>query len=194
MKQTNTISQLAPLCQAQAKTSPQSILPPIVRPNFWQNFALDELTDAEWEALCDGCGLCCLVKFLDDNTPAHLVEYTDVACELLDCQTGHCQDYANRQAKVPDCIQLTVADLPNMLWLPDTCAYKRLFYGQSLPDWHPLVTKDKVQSAVLMKQAGVGAAGRCVPEPSVPEDDIEERVVRWVQVSKFTAKKSNKAY
>lgn len=164
---------------AQLTNQSQSIL----RPNFWQHFPLNELTDTEWEALCDGCGVCCLVKFLDDDTPAHLVEYTDVACQLLDCQTGHCQDYANRQVKVPDCIQLTVTDLPKMLWLPDSCAYKRLYRGQSLPNWHPLITQDKVKSAILMKQANIGAAGRCVPEPSVSQEQIEERVVHWVQVS-----------
>lgn len=156
---------------------------PILRPNFWQRFTLDKLNRAEWEALCDGCGVCCLVKFLDDGMPDYLVEYTDVACELLNCQTGHCQDYHNRKTKVPDCIQLTVNDLPNMMWLPDTCAYKRLYRGQALPNWHPLITQNFARSAQLMQQAGVGVAGRCVPEPSVPEAQIEERVIRWVKVS-----------
>ena len=86
-----------------------------LRPKFWENYPLDALTDAEWEALCDGCGACCLVKFLDDDN-VKLTEYTDVACQLLDCSTGFCQNYAKRQTIVPDCIRLTPDMLPDMLW------------------------------------------------------------------------------
>ncbi|OPH39195.1 YkgJ family cysteine cluster protein, partial [Moraxella lacunata] len=110
-----------------------------LRPNFWQNYPLSALTDNEWEALCDGCGVCCLVKYLDDDNP-RFTEYTDVACKLLDTATGHCSDYANRKASVPDCIRLTVDMLPNMMWLPRHCAYKRLHLGQGLPHWHYLKT------------------------------------------------------
>ncbi len=76
-----------------------------LRPEFWKNYPLNALNTAEWEALCDGCGLCCLVKLEDEDTQE--VAYTKVACKLLDCNTARCSDYANRFDFVPDCIQLT---------------------------------------------------------------------------------------
>lgn len=147
-------------------------------PKFWEMYLLDELSDAEWEALCDGCGVCCLVKFLDDDDPK-FTEYTDVACQLLDCQTGQCCNYAGRQQIVPDCIRLTPDMLPQMMWLPKHCAYKRLYLGQPLPDWHRLVA-DEMSHQQGLKQVGV--AGRCVSETQFSEEEIEDRVVRWVVI------------
>ena len=111
-----------------------------LRPQFWSRFKLSELNHSEWEALCDGCGSCCLIKYIDEdedgNVDESLVEYTDVTCQLMDCATGYCGHYATRQEHVPDCIQLTIDNLPNMMWLPSHCAYKRLYKGQNLPSWH----------------------------------------------------------
>ncbi|UXZ04207.1 YcgN family cysteine cluster protein [Moraxella nasicaprae] len=150
----------------------------VLRHNFWQNHRLDELNDAEWEALCDGCGVCCLVKFLDEDD-VRFTEYTDVACKLLDCQTGHCRDYAHRQTQVPDCIRLTVQMLPQMMWLPRHCAYKRLYLGQSLPSWHRLMSGQDTHQAGFAK---VSVAGRCVSELDFDDEQIEERIVRWVKI------------
>ncbi|PNK60563.1 YcgN family cysteine cluster protein [Psychrobacter sp. FDAARGOS_221] len=151
-----------------------------MRPNFWQQYTLEELTTAEWEALCDGCGACCLEKFLDDPDEPYTVEYTDVACKLLDCETGYCSNYANRHQYVPECVSLTPAKLPDMMWLPENCAYKRLYLGQDLPKWHLLLTNDIEATKQGMRQAGVGVAGRCVSETWVNEDDLEERIIQWV--------------
>ena len=153
---------------------------PSLRPQFWTRFALTELTHNEWEALCDGCGTCCLIKYIDEYDE-NLVEYTDVACQLMDCSTGYCQHYETRQQYVPDCIQLTADKLPHMMWLPSHCAYKRLYKGQNLPDWHLLLTGDAVLTQQQMRAANVGVAGRCVSETSMSDEEMETRVVNWVQ-------------
>lgn len=149
-----------------------------LRPAFWQ-LPLQTLNDDEWEALCDGCGVCCLVKFLDDDDP-NFTEYTDVACRLLDCKTGHCADYAKRQAFVPDCIRLTYAMLKDVLWLPHHCAYKRRYLGQDLPAWHYLIAGETAHRQGVAK---VGVAGRCVSEIHFDDEKIEERIIKWVKVS-----------
>ena len=112
-----------------------------VRP-FWQEKTLAQMNEKEWEALCDGCALCCLHKLEDEDNGK--IYYTRIACKLLDCQSGRCLDYLKRKAKVPACLKLNYRDLKQAQnWLPASCAYKRLYQGKSLPEWHPLITKDK---------------------------------------------------
>ncbi|MEN6670945.1 YcgN family cysteine cluster protein [Psychrobacter sp. B38] len=152
-----------------------------LRPQFWSRFTLSELNHSEWEALCDGCGSCCLIKYIDNDDDEELVEYTDVTCQLMDCATGYCRHYATRQEHVPDCIQLTMDNLPNMMWLPSHCAYKRLYKGQGLPSWHLLLTEDAVATQRQMRAANVGVAGRCVSEIGMSDEEMETRVVQWVQ-------------
>lgn len=146
-----------------------------LRPQFWQNFSIDELNHAEWEALCDGCGLCCLVKLEDIETEE--VSYTKVACELLDCQTAACRDYPNRKQHVPDCIQLTPELLKQIKWLPATCAYRRVYEGKDLPRWHYLISGDR-QSVIKARKS---AAKRCISETQIHEEDIDDYIVRWVR-------------
>ena len=158
-----------------------------LRPQFWSRFSLAELNHSEWEALCDGCGSCCLIKYMDDDNAddssneAEMVEYTDVTCQLMDCATGYCRHYATRQEHVPDCIQLTMENLPQMMWLPSHCAYKRLYKGQDLPSWHLLLTEDAVVTQQQMRAANVGVAGRCISEVGMADEEMEERVVTWVK-------------
>lgn len=147
----------------------------LLRLEFWKHYGLTELNSAEWEALCDGCGLCCLIKLEDEEIQE--IAYTKVACKLLDCQTGHCSNYAKRQQYVPDCIQLTPEKLAEIRWLPSTCAYRRLEEGKSLPNWHYLISGSR-QSVIKARKS---AAGRCVSEVDVHEHDIEDYIVRWVR-------------
>ena len=151
-----------------------------LRPQFWTRFELAELNHSEWEALCDGCGSCCLIKYMDDENEEEVVEYTDVTCKLMDCATGYCQHYDTRQEHVPDCIQLTMDNLPDMMWLPSHCAYKRLYKGQDLPSWHLLLTGDAVVTQQQMRAANVGVAGRCISEVGMSDEAMEMRVVTWV--------------
>ncbi|EOR02662.1 YcgN family cysteine cluster protein [Acinetobacter tandoii] len=146
-----------------------------LRPQFWKKYPLEALNTQEWEALCDGCGLCCLVKLEDEDTQE--VAYTKVACKLLDCTTARCSNYPERLDYVPDCIQLTPEKLRQIHWLPASCAYRRLNEGKSLPSWHYLNTGSR-QSVI---QARKSAAGRCISETEVDEEQIDEYIVRWVR-------------
>lgn len=146
-----------------------------LRPLFWQEYTIDELNSAEWEALCDGCGLCCLVKLEDEDTSE--VVYTKVSCHLLDCETAQCKDYPNRKDHVPDCIQLTPNLLRQINWLPSTCAYRRLKEGKTLPNWHYLISGDRES----VRKARKSAAGKCLSENDIDPEDIDRYVVRWVR-------------
>ena len=106
----------------------------------WWNLPLEDLTQQQWEALCDGCGKCCMAKLQDIDTEE--IYYTNVACKLFDEQTCRCKDYSNRMTRVPDCISLSLDQSHTFAWLPDTCAYKLRFNSQPLFDWHPLITED----------------------------------------------------
>lgn len=140
---------------------------------FWRK-PLAQLSDPEWESLCDGCGRCCLIKLEDEDTGA--VHFTNVACRLLDHGTCRCRDYPNRQQIVPDCIRLTRENVGTLGWLPKTCAYRLRSIGQDLPEWHPLVTGDP-ESTV---KAGISCRGRIAAgEAEVDEDDLPQHIVRW---------------
>lgn len=140
---------------------------------FWRTKRLDEMSRAEWESLCDGCGRCCLVKLLDEDSDE--THYTDVACRLLDTRTCRCKDYPRRQQIVPDCVALTPDKLSELTWMPSTCAYRLLHEGRDLPWWHPLVSGDP--GTVI--DAGISVAGRVVPERQVREEDLEDHIVTW---------------
>ena len=109
---------------------------------FWEKQSLAQMSEAQWESLCDGCGWCCLVK-LEDEDSGEIV-YTRAACELLDVTSCRCSDYANRFQKVHGCVKVGLDNLAELLdkqnWLPETCAYRLLYEGKPLPSWHPLIS------------------------------------------------------
>ncbi|WP_435166634.1 YcgN family cysteine cluster protein [Falsirhodobacter sp. 1013] len=143
-----------------------------MRDKFWETVKLKNMTPQEWEALCDGCGKCCLnkIEFEDTNE----IAFTRVACKLLDGTSCFCSKYETRRDYVPDCVQLTPKKLPEIAyWLPKTCAYRRLHEGKPLPDWHYLVTGDR--ESIHKAQASV--RGWTVPEYQVSEDDWEDYLI-----------------
>lgn len=141
-------------------------------PEFWRTKSLTEMTEAEWESLCDGCGLCCLLKLEDDETGE--VEYTDVACRLLDCESCACSNYPERQTIVEDCVALTPEALEEVHWLPRTCGYRLIQEGADLYWWHHLVSGDRD----TVHQAGISARRRVVSERAF-RGDILDRTVDW---------------
>lgn len=140
-------------------------------PRFWER-PLASLTPREWEALCDGCGKCCLNKLEDEDTAE--VAFTRIACRLLDGETCRCGQYETRHHFVPECVVLTPKTLPKVAyWMPSTCAYRLRFEGKPLYDWHPLLTGDPES----VHRAGQSVRGWTVPEFEVAEEDWEDHII-----------------
>jgi len=141
-------------------------------PRFWERKSLRQMTDKEWEALCDGCGKCCLNKLEDEDTGE--VALTCVACRLLDDETCLCAQYEIRHQFVPECIVLRPENIDtHAYWMPQTCAYRLLWEGLPLYDWHPLISGDPES----VHRAGVSVRHRTVPEFEVPEEDWEDYII-----------------
>ena len=138
------------------------------RKPFWEK-PLAALDRGEWEALCDGCGRCCVHKLEDEDTGE--LHPTNVACELLDRRHGRCTEYAHRKQRVADCVVLKQDRLGELDWLPDTCAYKLRAAGKPLPDWHYLVSG----SRETVHEAGQSTRGWTVSE--VDAGDLEWHLV-----------------
>jgi len=139
---------------------------------FWERKPLTKLNQQEWEALCDGCGKCCLNKLEDADTGD--VALTRVACRLLDDESCRCTQYDIRHQFVPECIVLSPKNLDeHAYWMPQTCAYRLLWEGKSLPEWHPLLTG----TPKSVHDAGVSVQGWTVSEFETPEDDWEDHII-----------------
>lgn len=135
---------------------------------FWEDLPLEALDRAQWEALCDGCGKCCLHKLEDEETGELFA--TNVACKMLDRRAGRCTDYKHRRAYVPECVRLTMRNVRQTEWLPSTCAYRLRANGEQLPDWHYLVSGDPE----AVHRAGESTRGWTVSENDA--DDLEDHI------------------
>ncbi|MGJ8585226.1 MAG: YcgN family cysteine cluster protein [Marinosulfonomonas sp.] len=143
-----------------------------LRPKFWEHVPLKNMAPKEWEALCDGCGKCCLNKLEDPDTGE--VALTRVACRLLDDSTCHCSQYDIRKQIVPECIVMTPNNIEkHAYWMPETCAYRLLWEGKPLFDWHPLISG----SHDTVHAAGVSVQGWTVPEFEVAEEEWEDHII-----------------
>lgn len=136
---------------------------------FWEDTPLEALDRAQWEALCDGCGKCCVHK-LEDDVTGELFP-TNVACKLLDRHSGLCSDYRHRRAYVPECVRLTPKLAATLDWLPETCAYKLRAEGKPLADWHPLNSGDPES----VHKAGISVRGWTVSE--VDAGELEDHIL-----------------
>jgi uncharacterized cysteine cluster protein YcgN (CxxCxxCC family) len=140
---------------------------------FWKTTPLEEMSDLQWESLCDGCGKCCMAKLEDEDTGE--IHFTSVACRLFDAGLCRCTDYDNRTARVADCLRLTPQNVRTIGWLPSTCAYRLVAEGRDLPPWHPLIS-DRSSS---VHEAGASMRGRVTASESdlaEPEDYFEHMI------------------
>ena len=141
---------------------------------FWKTKTLAEMTEAEWESLCDGCARCCLNKLEEEDTGK--LYFTDVGCRLLDDRSCRCRDYPHRLDVVTDCVKLTPQTLPEIAWLPPSCAYRLVAEGKDLYWWHPLVSGDPETVHI----AGVSVRGRLSgTEQEISDAELEDHIVQW---------------
>jgi|TARA_B110000977_G_scaffold59725_1_gene81141 uncharacterized cysteine cluster protein YcgN (CxxCxxCC family) len=140
---------------------------------FWETKKLTEMSDCEWESLCDGCGKCCVIKLEDyDNKE---IFYTNVSCKLLCESSAQCKDYINRKKIVPDCIILSTSNLKELKWMPDTCAYKLLDEGKKLPNWHPLISGNDDE----IVKSGNSVKNRVTNESKIKVKHLPNHIFNW---------------
>ncbi len=144
-----------------------------LRDRFWQ-LPLAELNAHEWEALCDGCGRCCLKKFV--SAESEQLSWTRVVCRYFDQSQNRCTQYRSRSELVPDCLQVMDVDLEQSNWVPSTCAYRLRFENKPLYDWHPLLAG----SAEAMAEQGISVADKVISEEYVHPEGYHEHLIRWV--------------
>lgn len=171
-----TVKKAAPKKAAPAKAAPRARKVAPAELPFWKTKTLAEMSEQEWESLCDGCGKCCVLGLEDADTGE--IYLTDVACKLLDGQSCQCSDYANRKKKVPDCVKLTPKNVPRYKWIPKTCAYRLVSEGRDLFPWHPLISGDPES----VHRANVSARGRTRPQGRLKMAGLIKRITKWPEV------------
>lgn len=154
---------------------------------FWQTKKLADMTTEEWESICDGCGKCCLHKFIEDDdveeasatdviNDGEQIHYTNIVCGLLNTKTCSCTRYTERTKLVPDCVKLTKDNLDDIFFMPPSCSYRRLHEGRGLASWHPLLNKGKKSA---MHQAGMSVRGKTVYDHDVDLNNFEDYIALW---------------
>ncbi|QBY06095.1 YcgN family cysteine cluster protein [Thalassotalea sp. HSM 43] len=162
---------------------------------FWLHKSLEQMSEQEWESLCDGCGKCCLHKIIEEEhdedaelpdeglqAPTDYIRegeemlYTNVVCHLLNDKSCTCTRYSERTKLVPDCVKLTQENLSDIFFMPQSCAYRRLQEGRGLPSWHPLLNKGKKSA---MHQAGMSVRGKVIKDDQVNMQNYDQYVVSW---------------
>ena len=141
--------------------------------NFWEDKTLSDLNDEEWEALCDRCGKCCVIKLIDEDTDK--LYYTNISCHLFDIKKCKCKNYNDRKKIVKDCIKLNPKNLDALKWLPNSCSYKLIHEGKNLPIWHPLVQGNRD----LMEKGKHSVKNRVISEIKIKTKDIQKYITNW---------------
>lgn len=142
---------------------------------FWQQKSLHEMSQSEWESLCDGCAKCCLIKLQDEET--NEVAYTNVTCQYMNFDDCSCTEYLRRNELVPHCVWLKPEMVDEFFWLPESCSYRLVAEGKDLPEWHHLLCKDKQR----IHECGASVKNKVYSEAHIPEEEIEEYIIHWVK-------------
>ena len=165
----------------------------MLQENFWQQKSLSAMTQQEWEAICDGCGKCCLNSFIDSDeeddefSPTDTLRegeeiiFTNIACQYLDSSACMCTDYANRQQLVPSCVKLTKDNLKDIFFMPQSCSYRRLHEGRGLASWHPLNHHGDKRA---MHEAGISVKDKVVKDNEVNLDNFQDYIATWPTLDK----------
>jgi len=154
---------------------------------FWETKSLEEMNQTEWESLCDGCGKCCLHKFIDDESVEECsptdfinaneqIHYTNIVCSYLNTKKCECTEYQNRTVLVPDCVKLTKENLKDIFFMPTSCTYRRLHEGRGMPSWHPLLNKGKKH---VMHAKGMSVRNKTIFETDVDLNKFEDYIAIW---------------
>ncbi|MGB0987111.1 MAG: YcgN family cysteine cluster protein [Pseudoalteromonas spongiae] len=155
---------------------------------FWLKKSLAEMNNGEWEAICDGCGKCCLHTFIDSDEQDESFESTDVlregeeiiytaiVCRYLDTKKCFCTEYENRTSLVPSCVKLTKDNIDNIFFMPPSCSYRRLHEGRGLASWHPLLNNG---SKAVMHRMGISVKGRVMKDNQIDMDLFEDYIADW---------------
>ena len=119
----------------------------------------DNLSEQQWEALCDRCGKCCLVTLQDIDSDE--IYHTNILCQYYDIENKLCKVYDERCQLVPNCLKLNKDNVDKLPFMPKTCAYRALFDN------------------TYKKQPLKSLQGRVVSEADVDENDLEDYIVDW---------------
>ncbi len=140
---------------------------------FWEEKTLKEMSEEEFEALCDNCGRCCLIKLEDEDS--NEIFPSDVHCKLFSPKNCLCTDYDNREKIVPDCVKLNADNISSLNWIPTSCAYRRIAENRGLASWHPLISGDKE----TVVKAGISVKGLTISEKEIKPEDWVDHITEW---------------
>ncbi|AIY67103.1 YcgN family cysteine cluster protein [Pseudoalteromonas piratica] len=155
---------------------------------FWLKKSLAEMNQDEWEAICDGCGKCCLHTFIDSDEQDETFESTDVlregeeiiytaiVCRYLDTKKCFCTEYEQRTTLVPSCVKLTKDNIDDIFFMPPSCSYRRLHEGRGLASWHPLLNNG---SKAVMHRMGISVKGRVMKDNQIDMELFEDYIADW---------------
>ncbi len=101
-----------------------------------QQLRVDELkrmSPQEWDAVCKGCGICCLCKTTICFTPTiKQTFFMDVCCNYLNLGTKKCTIYDKRlKVQAGKCRKVNLNLILNSDLLPSSCGYVEYIYGPS---------------------------------------------------------------